>query len=88
MGFHENVTSSGAIRVRFGPKLSFSDNPSNFRNGSAAVLRTSPLCLVSGLDRILVDCGTVANINRQIRSHRETGATQVALRPVHANGGY
>jgi hypothetical protein len=35
-----------------------------------------------------MNCGTVGNINRQIRPHRAVGATHVALRPVHANGDY
>jgi hypothetical protein len=35
-----------------------------------------------------VDCGTVGNINRQIRPHREASATHVALRPVYANPDY
>jgi hypothetical protein len=35
-----------------------------------------------------VDCGTVGNINRQIRPHREAGATHVTLRPVYAYGDY
>jgi hypothetical protein len=35
-----------------------------------------------------VDCGTVGNINWQIRLHSEAGASHVALRPVHANGNY
>jgi len=35
-----------------------------------------------------VDCGTVGNINRQIRPHREAGAPHVALRQVYANGDY
>jgi hypothetical protein len=35
-----------------------------------------------------VDCGTVGNINPQIRPDRQVVATHVALRPVHANGDY
>ena len=56
------------------------------RNGSAAVLRTSPLCRSPVWIELSVNCGTVEDVKRRIRAHLEAGATRVALRPVHANG--